>query len=235
MHTLACGALVHRELLPAWQQLSAAAAAEGFELAVASGWRDPARQLQIWNRKACGQLAVLDENEQPLDLSRFSDWQQVQAILRWSALPGASRHHWGTELDIFDRAAVADDYQLQLTRAETTTGGPFASMHRWLDSYLADNPDCGFFRPYDKDRGGVSPEPWHLSYAPLACEYQAGLMLTRLQPYWQSLDLALKSAVLAHSETIFQRYIWVPASSYPSPYAQQLQTSGMELAARHDQ
>ena len=31
----------------------------------------------------------------------------------------------------------------------------------------------GFFRPYTTDRGGVAPEPWHLSYAPVAARAQA--------------------------------------------------------------
>ena len=44
-------------------------------------------------------------------------------------------------------------------------GGPFARLDAWLGEYAA---GFGFFRPYDRDRGGVQPEPWHLSYAPVA-------------------------------------------------------------------
>ena len=36
---------------------------------------------------------------------------ECDAILLWSALPGASRHHWGTDFDVFDRAAVPPDYR----------------------------------------------------------------------------------------------------------------------------
>ena len=31
----------------------------------------------------------------------------IETILLWSALPGGSRHHWGTDVDVFDAAAVA--------------------------------------------------------------------------------------------------------------------------------
>ncbi|MCZ8486094.1 D-alanyl-D-alanine carboxypeptidase family protein [Vibrio lentus] len=34
-------------------------------------------------------------------LQRSSEQQKLSAILRWSALPGASRHHWGCDFDVF--------------------------------------------------------------------------------------------------------------------------------------
>ena len=39
--------------------------------------------------------------------------------------------------------------------------------------------EFGFYRPYASDRGGVQPEPWHLSYAPVA-RAGAGSVLARL-------------------------------------------------------
>jgi len=47
----------------------------------------------------------------------------VRAILHWSALPGASRHHWGTEIDVIDRAALADGRKAQLIPAEYGADG----------------------------------------------------------------------------------------------------------------
>jgi len=52
------------------------------------------RQAEIWNAKAAGLRPVLDANEQPIDTGTLSERELVFAILRWSALPGASRHHW---------------------------------------------------------------------------------------------------------------------------------------------
>ncbi|CAM5189250.1 M15 family metallopeptidase [Alishewanella longhuensis] len=88
----------------------------------------------------------------------------------YSALPGASRHHWGTELDIYDAAAVPADYQPQLLPAEYASGGPFYKLAWWLECHAA---EYGFFLPYKRYQGGVAAEPWHISYQPLAKPYQA--------------------------------------------------------------
>ena len=61
-------------------------------------------------------------------------------------------------------------YKLQVVPAEYHAGGPFHRLTTWLDAHMH---AFGFFRPYTTDRGGVSPEPWHLSYAPVAKRAQA--------------------------------------------------------------
>ena len=108
---------------------------------------------------------MLDSAGRPLDSSSLSDEEKVAAILLWSALPGASRHHWGTEIDVIDRAALPAGYRPQLLPEEFEAGGHFAALDGWLESRM---PEFGFFRPYRTDRGGVRPEPWHLSYAPVS-------------------------------------------------------------------
>jgi LAS superfamily LD-carboxypeptidase LdcB len=209
---------VHNELVQPLLALQAKAVERGFEISVASAYRDFDRQLLIWNDKASGRRPVLDSHGQRLDLSVLTPWQQVQAILRWSALPGASRHHWGTDIDIYDRAAVADDYKLQLSTDEVQEGGPFAAMHDWLDGHLSSSVPQVFFRPYENDRGGVAPERWHLSYAPVACQYQAELSVAGLMAVIEDKPLALKDTVLAHLDEIYQRFILVPARCYPAQY-----------------
>ena len=57
--------------------------------------------------------------------------------------------------------------------AEYLAGGPFHRLTTWLDAHMH---AFGFFRPYTTDRGGVAPEPWHLSYAPVASRAQAALV-----------------------------------------------------------
>ena len=51
-------------------------------------------------------------------------------------LPGASRHHWGHDVDIYDAAAMPEGYQIQLTPEEVEGAGIFAPMHDWLDRYF---------------------------------------------------------------------------------------------------
>ncbi|TQV68318.1 M15 family metallopeptidase [Exilibacterium tricleocarpae] len=206
---------VHRELLGPLAALTESARQAGFDLQVASGFRSFERQLHIWNAKARGLRPVLDSAGAPLDIASLDNTRRMFAILRWSALPGASRHHWGCDVDIYDAAAVAHDYKLQLSVAETCAGGPFAELHAWLDGFLLRREDLGFFRPYGADRGGVAPEPWHLSFAPLARQFQAALQPDCVAAAIEAADLALKAEVLANIEEIFQRFIHVPQSAYP--------------------
>jgi LAS superfamily LD-carboxypeptidase LdcB len=201
------GARVHRDVVESFSQLRAAAAAEGFDLAIDSGFRGFERQLSIWNRKATGHLAVLDGQARPLDTSRLDPRELVFAILRWSALPGASRHHWGTDLDVYDRAAKPPGYEIQLIPGEVEAGGMFAPLHEWLDRRIADRTAFGFFRPYDRDRQGVAPERWHLSFAPIAATYLRLLTVDLLRETLEHADLGLKDVVIGHLPEIYRRFV----------------------------
>jgi len=196
------------EVQAAFGRLQIRAAESGIELAVASGYRSFDRQLSIWNRKVRGQLPVLDHQGQALEISTLSDIEKVFAILRWSALPGASRHHWGTDCDVYDKAAMPSDYALQLTQEEAR--GRFAALHSWLDLQVATHQAEGFFRPYDIDRGGIAPEPWHLSYAPLAEACQRAFCIDHLAKILRASDMALKDVVLESLVDIYQRFILLP-------------------------
>jgi hypothetical protein len=101
---------------------------------------------------------VLDSRAAPLDIEQLTKHELVYAILRWSALPGASRHHWGTDIDVYDENARPSGYEIELTPEEVDAGGMFAPLHEWLDQRLAAGAGHGFFRPYDQDRQGVAPE-----------------------------------------------------------------------------
>jgi LAS superfamily LD-carboxypeptidase LdcB len=212
---------VHRDIVGPWQLLRAAAMEAGFDLAIASGYRNYQRQLAIWNSKARGERAIYADDGSVLDVATLNERELMFAILRWSALPGASRHHWGTDIDIYDRAAVPSDYELQLTHAETADNGPFGPLHRWLDERIELDRAFGFFRPYQVDRGGVAPERWHLSYAPLAARYQRCLKIASLkaETFWPAIDvptLALRATVADNWSIIFERFVWVWAEIYPA-------------------
>ena len=167
-----CG--LHKDVWPAFYALQRDALDAGFELAIASGFRDFERQRNIWNGKATGQRELLDSAGNALPFDALSAAEVMLAILRWSALPGASRHHWGTDFDVYDKRAVSADYRLRLIPEEAAAGGVFAGLHRWLDQQIASDNSHAFFRPYQFDDDGIAPEAWHLSYAPIAaqCEQQ---------------------------------------------------------------
>lgn len=203
---LACR--VHRQALDPLLFLAERAASAGFILKVVSSYRSFERQLLIWNNKARGLRPVLNDAGEAINIHSLSERAKVFAILRWSALPGASRHHWGTDIDVYGGTHIDPEYHLQLTLAETQGDGPFAEFHRWLSDELAQG-NSGFFRPYAQDRGGIAPEPWHLSYAPLATIFSRLLTQDLLRKQLEQTDLELKHAVLDNLDEIYQRFICV--------------------------
>lgn len=209
------GAKVHRAVVGPLRALRDEAREAGFALEVLSGFRSFEQQLSIWNRKATGELAVLDGEAVPLDVRALSERDRVFAILRWSALPGASRHHWGTDLDVYDRVAVPAGYEVELVPAEVDDGGMFGPLHMWLDRRMARGHASGFFRPYDRDRQGVAPERWHLSFAPVAVECERRLTPALVAETLRIAEMALKEVVLAHLDEIFERFVTNTASPAP--------------------
>lgn len=206
------GCRIHRDLLGPLAALVAEAADAGFELALASGFRSVERQCHIWNAKSCGERPVLDDEGKVLNVHEMTPEKLVFAILRWSALPGTSRHHWGTDFDVYDRASLPEGVSVQLTLEECC--GPMAAFHSWLNDYLS-RPSTQFFRPYVRPVGGVAPEPWHLSFAPLAADFQRQLEKSQILSFVMNLDIAFKDVVIDHFDDIYARFIWVPWDLYP--------------------
>ncbi len=199
--------LLHHDVVAPFLRLREAARQQGFDLAMASGFRSFERQLKIWNAKVEGRRPLLDSDGNLLDPAALEAAELMHAILRWSALPGASRHHWGTDLDVYDAAALLPDQRPALVAAEYQDDGPFAALNEWLTHYLE---PFGFFRPYQLDRGGVAPEPWHLSYRPVASRYSGQLKPTLLADLLREQPIALKYCILDSIEEIFERYIQIP-------------------------
>lgn len=211
------GQRIHTDVYSPLLHLQKEAASAGFELGVASGFRSFDRQQRIWDDKANGRRAVLSDQGLPLDIDKLAKEQLLHAILRWSALPGTSRHHWGTDFDVFDKSALSANACLQLTLEETQECGPFYEFHQWLSDYL-EQSNCVFFRPYTRPKGGVAPEPWHLSYAPLSSEMQKQFNLHQFSEFIADSNIALKDLVLDQLDAIYSAYVWVPWSLYPEAY-----------------
>ena len=206
---------IHPEVAEPLHALQEKAQQAGFDLRVASDFRHFDRQLMIWNKKAQGEIPVLDSEGKAIDISSLSNKELLFTLLRWSALPGASRHHWGTDIDVYDHKALPDGYQLQLTPDEVSDEGIFGSFHLWLDDQIKNGTACGFFRPYDEDRGGIAPERWHLSFAPLAKQLQQAFSLKELSKILNETNIELKDEILTNLEEVFTRFIDVPLSLYP--------------------
>lgn len=207
LETQFMGVPVHRDVVAPFFRLRNAAAQEGFDLEILSGFRSFESQLSIWNRKVRGERAVLDSDAVPLDISKMTEKDLVFAILRWSALPGASRHHWGTDLDVYDAAARPEGYEIELIPEEVDSGGMFGDLHDWLDERMSRSGAFGFFRPYDLDRNGVAPERWHLSCDPVAGPLLEGLTPDILRHTVEESEMELKQTVLDHLDEIYERFV----------------------------
>ncbi|MNP04992.1 D-alanyl-D-alanine carboxypeptidase [compost metagenome] len=189
----------------AFNDMQVAAAYEGFNLQAASSWRSFERQLAIWNGKWRGERPLLDADNQPLDALQLDDMERLHAILRWSALPGTSRHHWGTDLDIYDPDCLPAGTRLALEPWEYEAGGWFADLGEWLGDHMN---DFGFFLPYAKPleaAQGVAYEPWHISFALESAEQR--LDPDALALCLQQADIEGKACILSHLDEILARYV----------------------------
>ncbi len=196
---------IHHKVVEPWNNMVKAARKAGFNLAIASGYRSFERQLSIWNRKYSGELTVKDVDNQLLDITKLSPQQQLEAILTYSALPGTSRHHWGTDLDFYDPSCLDEDQSLQLEPWEYIDSGPFSLLTAWL---FENAQEFGFYFPYDKYRGGVACEPWHLSYFPLAHLYEQELTSEMVNECIMLSDMLGQKEVIKQVELILTQFVF---------------------------
>lgn len=195
---------IHQQMSSAFKALKHDAQTAGIEIRIASGFRSFERQLQIWNNKFIGNTAIKTANGETVDIKALSDWEIVEAILLYSALPGASRHHWGCDIDVYAPNLLALGEQLQLEPWEYQRSGPMEKLSTWLTEHAA---QFGFYLPYDCYRGGVAIEPWHLSFAPLAKQYQATFNIQTLQVCLENSDIKGKVVIIDNLTEIAKRYI----------------------------
>jgi LAS superfamily LD-carboxypeptidase LdcB len=195
---------LHAHVVTPFLNLRRAALADGFDLVPHSSFRDFSRQLDIWNGKFSGERPMVDALGQAIDVGELSPMKRIEAILLWSALPGASRHHWGTDVDLIDRHATLPEYRVQLTPREFAPGGPFAALAEWLEANAA---RFGFFRPYRGLLSGVESEPWHFSFAPVAENARRTLTPAVLHKAITAAPLLGKEQVLARLDELHARYV----------------------------
>ena len=210
-----------RETVSAFQALGRRAAERGLDLRVASAFRDYDRQVRIINGKWAGDRPVTDQEGRLLERAQYDDDEWLNLILRFSALPGTSRHHWGTDLDIWDASTVDEDYRLLLVPSEYGPSGPFCDMTHWLDDLMAADDAEGFYKPYAVDRGGIAPEAWHISYRPAALKYQDAVSAESLIPLWRGEadacgnvhePLAMLDMIEPQVDCLMERYVVAPLS-----------------------
>jgi len=169
-----------------------------------STFRDFKTQLKIWNNKFSGKRDLLSIDGSILDRESLSTTELIIAILRWSALPGASRHHWGTEIDVVDLSTIPSNYRVQLVPEEFENSGPFEDLRIWMNGNLK---RFGFFQPYKKAGLGVCPEPWHISFKAIAEEALENLTLAVIERTLKANFIFGKKEITKQLPEIYERFV----------------------------
>lgn len=151
------GYKLRKEAYEAFTQMSNAALESDISIEVVSSYRSYAHQNRIWSRKY----------EQNLTKG-LSPEASIQKIIEYSTIPGTSRHHWGTDLDIID--GNAERPRNVLNPSHFGSNGTFGKLKSWMDKNAN---DFGFYLVYTNSDGrkGFKYEPWHYSYKPLSKSY----------------------------------------------------------------
>jgi LAS superfamily LD-carboxypeptidase LdcB len=135
-----------KEVNLAFDSMAIAAQKAGISLKVVSGGRNFEMQKSIWERKWNARRPNFK-----------SDKETALDILKYSSMPGTSRHHWGTDLDI---NSVDPSY---------FSSGKGKIEYDWLKKNAA---SFGFCQTYDNktvsNRTGYSEEKWHYTYMPIS-------------------------------------------------------------------
>lgn len=149
------GINLRKEAHEAFVRMKQAAARDGIDIKVVSSYRDFERQRSIFERKFISYTD--DEGLEPLEA--------IDKIIEYSTIPGTSRHHWGTDVDLVDGSRPADGDVLVADKFDS--GGPFEAFKKWMD---ANSESHGFYLVYTDNprRRGFKYEPWHYSYAPIS-------------------------------------------------------------------
>ena len=149
------GMYLREEALDAFIKMRAAARKEGVYLKIRSATRNFSHQKEIWEKKWLGKRQLSDGTNVARDIANPK--QKALKILQYSSMPGTSRHHWGTDID------------LNSFNNKWFEKGKGLALFQWMNANAA---KYGFYRPYTVKNAtrpyGYNEEKWHWSYAPLS-------------------------------------------------------------------
>ena len=142
------------EVARSFELMKEAALKDSINIKIVSSFRSFNKQKEIWNRK-------FKKN----DSLGFSKNKNILKIIEYSTIPGTSRHHWGTDIDIVD-----DNFKPEgdvLLTEKFYNDGTYVQLKKWLDM---NSEKFGFYIVYTKNskRKGFKHEPWHYSFKPIS-------------------------------------------------------------------
>ena len=160
----------------AFKKMKEAAKKDGIILKIVSAHRSFERQSFIWNKKY--DKFTKEYSLDPVDA--------INEIIRFSTIPGTSRHHWGTDIDIID--GKYPDEKNVLISEKYLEGGVFYDLKKWLSN---NSEKYGFYLTYNNDpkRKGFEFEPWHYSYKSSSKKYLKALISSDLEKFFKNKNL----------------------------------------------
>ena len=144
---------LRKEVLEHFIRMANDAKKDSVNLYVLSATRSFDEQRMIWNDKWTGRTLVNNKNLTAIKDSVL----RAKEILKYSSMPSASRHHWGTDMDLnsFNNTYFSH--------------GEGLKIYNWL---LKNAHKYGFCNPYNEKganrTSGYEEERWHWSYFPIA-------------------------------------------------------------------
>lgn len=145
---------LRQETYEAFIRMHDAAFQSGIKLIIISATRNFNSQKNIWERKWCGKTLVNGKN---LAETVFDPVEKARIILKFSSMPGTSRHHWGTDIDL---NSLDNDY---------FSTGEGKEIYTWLTENASNYGFCQTYTPKDPTRPtGYEEEKWHWSFLSLA-------------------------------------------------------------------
>lgn len=148
------GMYLRAEAFGAFVKMYDAAMKDGVKLVIRSATRNFTYQRGIWERKWTGKTPLSDGINAAKDIAQ--DKARAEKIMNYSAMPGASRHHWGTDIDL---NSFNNDY---------FASGTGLKVYQWLSQHAHEYGYCQPYTPKENGRSGYNEEKWHWSYTPLS-------------------------------------------------------------------
>ncbi len=149
------GIYLHKEALEQFIHMYEAAKAKDINLVIRSATRNFNYQKSIWEAKWSGNRILSSGINAAKDIKE--PVVRAKEIMKYSAMPGASRHHWGTDIDLnaFDNAYFES--------------GKGKQEYDWLVSNANTYGFYQVYTPKGEDRpSGYEEEKWHWTYKPVS-------------------------------------------------------------------
>ncbi|MBK6544547.1 MAG: M15 family metallopeptidase [Saprospiraceae bacterium] len=142
------------EVYIAFLKMAKAALKDSITLGIVSATRSFDYQKELWENKWTGKTPV---DGKKLHLQVKDPVLRAKKILEYSAPPGFSRHHWGTDIDL---NSTEPEY------FETEEG---KKVFEWLQKNAKQFGFCQTYTPLGQSRPtGFNEEKWHWSYISVA-------------------------------------------------------------------